>query len=65
MQRRHFTKTAPLEQRMAEQAKRLCNEAQVTPPGVKRDDLIRRPRQIETASHTKEWLMSPGLQAPK
>jgi hypothetical protein len=65
MQRRQFTQTAPIEQRMAEQAKRLRHEAQGTPPGVKRDDLIRRARQIETASHIKEWLSSPGLQPPK
>jgi hypothetical protein len=63
-QRRHFTQTAPLEQPTAEQAKLLRKEAQGTPPGVKRDDLMRRARQIETASHIKEWLSSPGLQPP-
>jgi hypothetical protein len=64
-QRRHFTQTVPLEQRMAEQAKLLRNEAQGTPHGVKRDDLIRRARQFETASPIEEWLSSPGLQPPK
>lgn len=67
MQRGHFTPTAPLplEQRMAEQAKRLRHEARGTPPGVKRDDLVRRARQIETAAHIKEWFSSSGLQPPK
>ena len=64
-QRRHFTQTAPLEQSMAEQANRLRKEARGTPPGVRRDDLMRRARQIETASHINEWLSSPGLQQPK
>lgn len=63
--RRRFTQTAPLELRMAQQANRLRKDAQGTPPGVKRDDLIRRARQIETASHIKEWLSSPGLRPPK
>jgi hypothetical protein len=65
MERRHFTETVQLEKPTAEQAKPLRNEARGTPPGVKRDDLIRRARQIETACHVKEWLSSPGLQPPK
>ena len=65
MQRRSFKESAPLEQRLAEHAERLRKEAQGTPPGVQRDELIRRARQAETASHVKEWLMSPGLLAPR
>ena len=42
MQRRRFNKQAPLDQRLEEHAKRLRDEARGTPPGVKRDDLIRR-----------------------
>jgi hypothetical protein len=50
MQRHRSTPaTAPLEHRMAEQANRLRYEAQRRPPGDKRDDLIRRARQIEAA----------------
>jgi len=30
-----------------------------------RDDLLRRIRQNDIASHLKEWLDSPGLRAPK
>jgi hypothetical protein len=33
-------------------------------PGVERNRLIRRARQIETASHINERLSSPGLRAP-
>jgi len=63
-QRRHFT-TAPIDQRLTEQARQLRKEAQGTPPGVARDNLIRRARQAETAAHTQEWLSSLELQPPK
>jgi hypothetical protein len=65
MQRRGFNEQAPLDQRLEEHAKRLRKEAQGTPPGVKRDDLIRRARQAETAAHVQDWLSSPGLQPPR
>ncbi|MBR1151086.1 hypothetical protein [Bradyrhizobium sp. JYMT SZCCT0428] len=65
MQRRSFKQTAPLDQRLTEEAERLRKEAQDTPPGVARDKLIRRARQAETASHMQEWLASPGLQSPR
>jgi hypothetical protein len=65
MQRRNFKETAPLDQRLTEQAERLRKEAQGAPPGVMRDKLIRLARQAETASHMQEWLTSPGLQAPR
>jgi hypothetical protein len=65
MQRRIFKQTAPLDQRLTEEAERLRKEARGTPPGVARDELIRRARQAETASHMQEWLASAGLQAPR
>ena len=65
MERRRFKQDAPLDQRLADHAKRLRNEARGTPPGIKRDDLIRRARQAETAARMSEWLTSPGLQPPK
>ena len=64
-QRRHFKQTAPLDQRLIEQAQRLRKEAQAMPPGIARDQLIRRARQALTASHMQEWLTSPGLRTPK
>ena len=65
MQLRIFKENASLDQRLTEQAERLRKEAQGTPPGVMRDKLIRQARQAETASHMQEWLLSPGLQAPR
>jgi hypothetical protein len=64
MERRHSKQTTTLDQRLEEQAKRLRDEARGTPPGVERDNLIRRARQAETASHMHDWLLSPGLRPP-
>jgi hypothetical protein len=64
-QRRHIKQTQPVEERLAEEAKRLRIEARGTPPGVERERLIRRARHAETGSRIGEWLTSPGLQAPK
>ena len=63
-ERRRFTQTTSLEGRLAEEAKRLRKQAQGTPPGIERERLVRRARQLETASRMNEWLTS-GLQAPK
>jgi hypothetical protein len=64
-QRRRFKQTYTLEERLAQEAKRLRKEAQGTPPGIERERLIRRARQAETGSHISEWLRSPGLQPPQ
>jgi hypothetical protein len=65
MERRRFKQEIPLDQRLEDHAKRLRDEARGTPPGVARDDLIRRARQAETAARAGEWISSPGLQPPK
>ena len=65
MQRRRFKQTQSLEERLAEEAKRLRAEAKSLPLGAERDNLLRKARQAETGSHMSEWLASPGLQPPK
>jgi hypothetical protein len=65
MQRRRLKQTTSLDQRLGEQAKRLRLEAEGTPPGIEREQLIRRARQAETAAHMQEWLSSPGLRPPR
>ena len=62
--RRRFKQTISLEERIAEEARRLREEAESLPPGPVRDDALRRARQAETGSHMSEWLRSPGLQPP-
>ena len=64
-ERRRFKHTENPEQRLAQQAIKLCKEAESTPPGIERDRLLRLARQAETGSRMSEWLRSPGLQPPK
>jgi hypothetical protein len=65
MQQRRFRENASLDQRLTEKAQRLRKEAQGTPSGVTRDELIRQAQQAETASHMLEWLSAPSLQPPR
>jgi hypothetical protein len=63
-QRRRFKQTQSLEERLADEAKRLRDEAKLLPRGAVREDVLRRARQAETASHINLWLSSKGLQPP-
>jgi hypothetical protein len=63
--RRRFKQADNLEQRLADKAKRLRDEAKLLPPCALRNEIIRKARQAETGAHINEWLRSPGLQAPK
>jgi hypothetical protein len=65
MERRHFNRIDPLDENLSEQAARLRKEARGTPPGVERDKLLRRARQLETAAHLREWVASPGLRSSR
>jgi hypothetical protein len=65
MQRRYFFKpTETVEQRLANEARQLREQARLLPHGAVRDATIRKARQAETGSHINEWLSSPGLRAP-
>ena len=63
--RRRFKQTLSLEDRLAEEARRLREEAELLPHGSVRDAALRRARQAETGSHLSEWLISPGLRPPE
>jgi len=65
MERRRIKHTMSFDERLADQAHRLRDQARTLPPGIERDELIRRARQSETASRINEWLTSPGLASPK
>ncbi|WP_249137319.1 hypothetical protein [Bradyrhizobium canariense] len=65
MHRRRFKQTTSLEERLAEQAQRLHQEAKSLPPGIEQERAVRKARQAETGAHISEWLNSPGLQPPK
>jgi hypothetical protein len=65
MSRRRFTQTHSLEERLAKEARRLREQAELLPPGATREAVLRRARQAETGSRMSEWLRSPGLQPPR
>jgi hypothetical protein len=48
-----------------DQAEAFKQEAAKLPHGRERDELHRKARQLETASHVNEWLLSPGLTPPR
>ena len=62
---RRVKQTRTLGDRLAEEARRRGEEAEVLPHGPVRDAALRRARQAETGSHMTEWLTSPGLRPPK
>ena len=62
--RRRFKQSQNLEERLAEEAKRLREEAKLLPPGAVREEVLRKARQCEAGSHASDWLRSPGLRAP-
>jgi len=65
MQRRRFKQTTSLEQRLAEEAHRLREQAKTLPPGADRERLLRKAREDEMVAQMTGWITSPGLQPPK
>jgi hypothetical protein len=64
-QRRRLKQLKSLEERLAEDAKRLREEAKLLPPGYVRELVLRKARQAETGSRVSGWLRSPGLRPPR
>jgi hypothetical protein len=64
-QRSRTKQTTSLEERLALEAKRLLEQAELLPHGPDREAAVRRARMAETGCHINQWLRSPGLQPPK
>jgi hypothetical protein len=64
MQRRRRSTPHSFEDQIAAEKSRLEAQAATLPPGPQRDALLKKIRQLETASHMNAWLTSPGLQPP-
>jgi hypothetical protein len=65
MKRRRLKQAQTREELLADEAKRLREQADLLQPGPVRDTALRKARQAETGSQISSWLASPGLQAPK
>jgi hypothetical protein len=57
--------SASLDERIADHARRIRDEAKAMPPGKERQEMVRRARQAEVAAHISEWISSPGLRPPE
>ena len=65
LKRRRSKQTIPLKDRLAAFAKEMVEQASILPPGAEKEDLLRRARRADTASHLDDWANSLELQAPK
>jgi len=54
-----FKHTTSLEERLAEEARRWREQAELLPLGPERDELMRKVRQTDAASQLNQWLASP------
>ena len=52
------------EDQIAAQKAKLEAQVAKLPSSPQKDVLLRKIRQLETASHINEWLTSPGLRPP-
>ena len=59
MQRRHSKQTEPLQDRIVSFSWQIREKASRLPPGKERDDLLRKGRLADTASHLSDWANSP------
>jgi hypothetical protein len=54
-----------LEQKWHEISEATKKETKKLPHGKEREALVRRARELETASHMNAWLSSPELKTPE
>jgi len=60
MQKRNRNpQTQPLEDRLADHAARLREEAKALPPGKVRDAVLRRAEQAQCGAEMRDWLRMP------
>ncbi len=57
--------TKTIEEKWREQREVILEQAKTLPHGRERDELMRKARQLQTASHINEWISSPGLRPPE
>jgi hypothetical protein len=53
-----------IEQKWHRQSEAASADAEKLPQGKEREALVRKARQLKTASQIKQWLSSPGLEPP-
>jgi hypothetical protein len=63
--RRRLKQIQSIKERLMLFAKEARTRADALPPGLVKDELLRKARQADTASHLDDWVNSRGLQPPK
>ena len=53
-----------LEDRLAEEAINLRKQAEGMPLSIRRDELLRKANQMDTAANVNKWLTSPSQRTP-
>jgi hypothetical protein len=61
VQNHRFNDNATLEERLVDLARRVRADVETLPPCVKRDDLVHKLREIETAVDMNQFLQFSGL----
>jgi hypothetical protein len=59
-----INKSPTLYERLVDEQKRIEAAIALLGPGLKRNNLLEKLRQLDVAAHINEWLSSPGLRAP-
>ena len=62
--RRRFKQSDSLKERLSIFVEDIRAKADALPPGPEKEELLRKARQAETASHIDEWANSSGLRSP-
>ena len=65
MQARRSNQTESLQDRILSFARGIREQAALLSPGKEKDDLLRRARLADTASHLSDWTNSPPSRSPK
>jgi hypothetical protein len=65
LNRRRFEQSTSLKDRLAAFAKEAREKASLLQPGIEKDELLKKARQADVASHLSDWTNSPGLRPPK
>ena len=58
-------KQPSFEDRLAQEAQRLKQQADKLDSGAERDAVLDKVQKLEKARRINQWLSSPGLQSPK
>jgi hypothetical protein len=58
-------RTIPLSNRLAQLAAEARRRAEIAPPGIQRESLLKAARLSETASHIHDWISLPGPKTPR